>query len=108
MTGKKTTIFVFINGPFGGNDLSIAAVCEDGHWLAGHICSAEGFIRHDMGFTSKWKHDDYNSHCGEGGWELEYVRAEQIDGHERLQRAFELNKNLGKTDDTETAQETRR
>lgn len=70
----KPKIFVFINGGIPGL-LHVTALTEDGHFIAGHGCSHEHFIYHDMGFTSDWKHDRYNEHYPDG-WELVYVPRE--------------------------------
>jgi len=70
------------------------ALCEDGNSLAGHLCSHEGFVKHDMGFTSDWKHEHYDEHCGKDNWELEYIEDEDIEAHEGLQKAIKLNQEL--------------
>lgn len=69
----KKKIYVFSNG---GNDLGMlaVAVAEDGKQLAGHICSNESFIEHDLGVTSKWHHESYDKHYGKGNWELVYLK----------------------------------
>lgn len=69
----KPKIFIFCNcceGSFGCHDA--AALSEDGHFLAGHSCSNHGFISHDMGITSDWKHEKYAAHYPQG-YELVYV-----------------------------------
>ena len=93
MSDKKQ-IYGFNNGGSPGWMQAIA-ICEDGHILAEHICSNEGFMFHDLGIEhSKWKHDQYDKHCGPGNWEISWVPRDQIEGHEKLPRAFELNKAL--------------
>jgi hypothetical protein len=87
-------IYVFINSGAGTRFVCPSAICEDGKVLAGHCCSHEGFVALDMGFNSNRKHNHYNEHCGKGGWELEFVKAEDIDKHKELQLAFERNKAL--------------
>lgn len=70
----------------------VMAMAEDGTHLAGHVCSDHGFISHDMGFTSDWKHDQYNRHYPDG-WEL--VMVDDPKNHEGLQAAYELNQAMG-------------
>lgn len=88
----KHTIYIFNNGGSPGW-YSARAVADDGHALAGHICSSEGFMAHDMGITSTWKHDVYDKHFGQGNWHLEWVPNAR--NHAGLAAALELNKSLG-------------
>lgn len=84
----KKKIFVFNNGGSPGW-YNAMAICEDGVYLAGHVCSHPAYIPHDMGITSDWKHEAYNAHCGEGNWELELV--EKPKKHAGLMAAYALN-----------------
>lgn len=86
---NKKKIYCFNNGGSPGWYKALA-VAEDGTVLAGHICSHESFMRHDLGMDSTWKHENYNKHYGEGNWELEWVSNPR--NHEGLKAAFELNK----------------
>lgn len=84
-------IYCFNNG--GSKDWWYAqAIADDGHALAGHICSHPGFMKHDLGITSNWKHEIYDKHFGAGNWELEWV--EDIEAHPGIVEAFRLNKML--------------
>lgn len=71
MKSDKPKIFIFANT----TNLEVAerkrwvsacALAEDGTMLAGHVCSHRGFISHDMGITSDWKHDLYDKHYPDG------------------------------------------
>lgn len=75
---------------WGPGDVVSYALCEDGTALASHLSSNESWARHDMGLTSNWKHDRYDAHCGEGGWELEWV--DDVATHPGWQAALALNK----------------
>ena len=77
--------------------MSAVAIAEDGTQVAGHTCSSEAFMGHDLGITSNWKHDNYNKHYGEGNWELEWVESDTLDDHVGLQKAFALNQTLFNT-----------
>lgn len=86
-------IYIFNNG--GSREwYSAVAIADDGHCLAQHICSHEGFMAHDTGITSNWKHENYNEHFGEGNWELEWVPDPR--NHPGLEAAYALNQQLGK------------
>lgn len=86
---NKKKIYCFNNG--GSRDwYEAVAIAEDGTVLAGHICSHESFMRHDLGIDSTWKHESYNAHYGEGNWELEWISDPR--NHEGLQAACKLNK----------------
>ncbi len=86
---SKKKIYIFNNGgPEGW--MRAVAICEDGVIVTGHISSHEGFMQHDMGLTSDWKHDKYNEHCGEDNWELEWVDTDDVvnSRHEGLEAAL--------------------
>lgn len=87
----KKKIYCFNNGGIPGL-LHAVAICEDGCILGEHGCSSPAYMPHDLGITSVWKHDNYNAHCGEGNWELEWV--DKPKKHEGLNRALELNRQL--------------
>jgi len=84
-------IYCFSNG---GSDgwYNAMAMADDGHVLAGHICSSVAYMSHDLGITSNWKHENYNKHFGEGNWRLEWV--ENPLTHAGLQAAYKLNQKL--------------
>ena len=89
-----TRIYVFCNARDNGRSdwHPIIALAEDGAVVAQHICSQHGYAQHDMGFTSEWKHAEYNAHYPDG-WELEWV--EDVDNHAGFAAAMERNKALG-------------
>ncbi len=83
-----TRIFAFINGRFGGSDLVVVAVAEDGTCLAQHVSSGVSWARHDIGVTSDWKHDIYAERYPDG-FAVEWV--DDPADHPDLQRAIALN-----------------
>lgn len=87
----KKKIYCFNNGGSNGCLLAMA-MAEDGHCLAQHICSNEGYMSHDLGITSNWKHENYNNHFGEGNWELIWISSPK-DSVE-LMEAYKLNQLL--------------
>lgn len=93
----KKKIYCFNNGGSPGW-LEAVALGEDGQHLASHICSHEGYMRHDLGMDgSTWKHENYNKAYGEGNWELEWVDTDKLQEHEGLNKAIALANN--KTED---------
>ena len=88
----KHKIFCFSNGGSPGF-LSAVALADDGNVLAGHCCSHEVYMKHDLGITSDWKHDQYDKHFGAGNWELEWVG--DTAGHEGFRAALALNQAQG-------------
>lgn len=72
-----------------GGDVIGYALAEDGTVLASHLSSNESFSKHDMGFTSDWKHEKYKAHYP-NGFEIEWV--DDPDSNEAFKAAFALNK----------------
>ena len=97
----KHKIYCFNNG---GPErfLNAVAIADDGHVLAQHLCSHECFMRHDLGISSNWKHENYNNHFGEDNWQLEWVS--DVENHEGLKSAFELNAQMVENSSEEAAQ----
>lgn len=58
------------------------AIDEEGYCLAQHYCSSPLWVPHDMGVTSRWKHDIYGSHYPDG-YELKW-HGEGFPPHTRL------------------------
>jgi len=68
----KPKIYAFINNGEGTDMLSLAALAEDGHFLAYHMSSNDVWARLDMGLGTNNKHDLYHAHFP-GGYILEWV-----------------------------------
>lgn len=90
--------------PYDEHDFAGLAIAEDGTLLAGHLSSSVDFSKHDMGFTSNWKHEEYKVHYPEG-FELEWV--DDPNNHEGLASANKLRKaaqqNVQRTGEQNTA-----
>lgn len=86
---NKKKIYGFNNGGSPGWMVA-AAIGEDGVFLASHVCSSEGFMPHDLGVTSNWKHEIYDKHFGAGKWEIEFIPYSEVENHEGLQSALKL------------------
>lgn len=87
-------IFGFVNSGTPGM-LEALAISEDGKVLAGHCCSSECYVPHDLGVTGDWKHDKYDAEFGQGNWTIEYVPMRDITTHAGLQEAIARANSLG-------------
>lgn len=85
-------IFGFNNG--GSEDWWHAQlIAEDGTALGGHICSHEGYMRHDLGIlegTRPDRHEAFRQHYPDG-YRMAFVPLSEVESCEALKRAFELN-----------------
>ena len=93
----KPKIFAFINSGAGTDWVNSAALAEDGHFVAGHISSNDGWAKHDMGIGSDWKHEDYLKHYPEG-FDLEWVDGNPT-MHPGVVAAYEKHLALPKEDE---------
>jgi len=87
------TIYGFNNG---GNSFMLCAqlLAEDGTALGSHGCSHEGYMRSDLGIlhnSRSDRHELFRKHYPDG-YKMEFVPYDDIDGHVKLNKAFELNK----------------
>jgi len=85
-------IYCFSNTKNGGEGPAVA-MGDDGVVLGGHFCSHEGFVPGDLGVTEGSRpdrHKTYKEHFPDG-YEMEFVPVRELDSHEGLQKAFELN-----------------
>lgn len=90
-TTTKPKIYLFcqpIQGWGGANDVIGRALAEDGEPLASHLSSGVGYSQHDMGLTSKWKHEIYAKKYPEG---FELVWLDDPDHDEGFRRAVALH-----------------
>lgn len=88
----KPKIYCFSNVAGGGDGVAYA-MAEDGTVLGSHWCSHEGFVPQDLGVlegSRPDRHETYAKHYP-GGYEMEFIRADDVRSHEGLQAAFLLN-----------------
>jgi hypothetical protein len=74
-------------------------IAEDGTGLGGHLCSAEGYMPHDLGIlegTRPDRHEGFRKHYPEG-YRMAFVPYAEVDSHAALNLAFERNKALAAT-----------
>jgi hypothetical protein len=95
-------IFGFNNG--GSDDWWRATlIAEDGMGLGGHLCSHEGYMRHDLGIyegTREDRHEGFRKHYP-NGYRMTFIPLHEVKTCEPLLKAFELNKKLVEEADKE-------
>ena len=85
-------IYCFSNVKNGG-DGPAYAIAEDGTGLGSHWCSNESYVLGNLGVIEGRRpdrHETYAEHYPDG-YEMEFVRSSEIDGHVGLQEAIRLN-----------------
>lgn len=94
-------IYGFNNGGSPGWYEAVA-IAEDGNALGGHVCSHEGYMPHDLGIIKGSRPDrheeSYKVHYPDG-YRMDFVSFKDVDGHEALKKAFELNAKLAENKD---------
>jgi len=108
MEGKGYTVFNPHDKPFdelpiiygfnnGGSHqmLSAVLIAEDGTGLGGHCCSAEGYMKHDLGIlegTRPDRHEGFQKHYPDG-YRMDFVPLDAVKAgtHEGLETAYKLN-----------------
>lgn len=85
-------IFGFNNGGSAGW-YDAVLIAEDGEHLGGHLCSHEGYMRHDLGIlegTRPDRHEEFKKHYP-GGYRMAFVSHNEVRSCEPLMKAIELN-----------------
>lgn len=85
-------IFGFNNGGSAGWYLAVL-LAEDGTGLGGHICSHEGYMRHDLGILEGSRldrHENFRKHYPDG-YRMAFVSADEVETCKPLLDAYELN-----------------
>ena len=73
-------------------------LAEDGTGLGGHICSDEGYMRHDLGIlegSRPDRHEKFRAHYPDG-YRMEFVPMDEVRGHAGLDAAYERNQELAR------------
>lgn len=100
----KKKIFCFINSNSLGWVIPVA-LAEDGHCLASHCSSSEGWAYSDIGMNSDRKHDVYAKHYPEG-YELVWVEGDELKNNKEFRAACDNNAKLAREAKADT-QETK-
>lgn len=85
-------IYGFNNGG-GPHLLNAVLLAEDGTALGGHLCSAEGYMPHDLGVlegTRPDRHETFREHYPDG-YRMEFVPASDVLTHPGLEAAYKKN-----------------
>lgn len=84
-------IYGFNNGGSAGW-MEASLVAQDGTYLGGHICSAEGYMPHDLGViegSRPDRHETFRKHYPDG-YRMEFVRYDAVKGHAKLMEALRI------------------
>lgn len=76
-------------------------ITEDGVVLGTHICSAEGYMLHDLGIlegTREDRHENFREEYPDG-YRMDFVPFAEVENHEKLKRALELNEQQAEAED---------
>lgn len=68
-------------------------LASDGTGLGGHICSAEGYMPHDLGIiegSRPDRHEGFREHFPDG-YRMDFVPMSEAMSHEGLEAAYQLN-----------------
>lgn len=85
-------IYGFNNGGSPGW-MDAVLIAQDGTYLGGHVCSSEAYMPADLGIlegTRADRHEGFQKHYP-GGYKMEFVRYDQVEGHAGLQAAIAAN-----------------
>ena len=88
-------IYGFNNGGEPGW-FSACLLAEDGVGLGGHICSHEGFMRHDLGClegSRPDRHEHFREHYPDG-YRMDFVQASDVRTHPGLNAAYQRNQKI--------------
>ena len=90
--GELPVIYGFNNGGQAGL-MHAVLIAEDGVCLGSHACSSENYMPADLGIlegSRPDRHDTFQEHYPDG-YRMEFVRYNEIEGHEKLQAAFKTH-----------------
>lgn len=90
--GELPVIYGFNNGGPAGL-LHAVLIAEDGTCLGGHCCSAEGYMRHDLGIlegSRPDRHETFRKHYPDG-YRMDFVPAADVMTHPGLEAAYQKN-----------------
>ena len=76
-------------------------IAEDGHCLGGHVCSAEGYMTHDLGVlegSRPDRHEAFRAHYPDG-YRMDFVSMREVKAHPGLEAAYQRNQKLSKAPD---------
>jgi len=72
-------------------------LAQDGTALGSHVCTSEGYMRHDLGIyegSRTDRHKTFAKHYPDG-YRMDFVEGSDVLTHEGLKAAFKLNQEQG-------------
>lgn len=90
--GELPVIYGFNNGGEPGW-YSAVLLAEDGTYLGGHVCSAEGYMPHDLGIIAGARpdrHETFRAHYPDG-YRMDFVPESEVRSHPGLGLAYRRN-----------------
>ena len=85
-------IYGFNNGGYPGW-YSGVLLAEDGTGMGGHVCSDEGYMRHDLGILEGARpdrHETFREHYP-NGYRMDFVPSGEVRTHPGLEAAYQRN-----------------
>lgn len=79
-------------------------LAQDGGALGGHICSHEGYMKHDLGVlegTRPDRHEMFREHYPDG-YRMDFVPKELVQAHPGLEAAYQRNQARRPAEETAT------
>lgn len=79
-------------------------IAEDGTALGSHLCSSEGYMLGDLGILKGFRedrHEGFKKHYPDG-YRMDFVKGEEVENHEGIKNAFELNQKAGESSEETT------
>lgn len=81
--------------------LHAVLLAEDGVGMGGHVCSAEGYMPHDLGLlegSRPDRHEGFRQHYPDG-YRMVWVPTSEVQTHPGLEAAYQRNQALAKSAD---------
>lgn len=100
---NKPKIYCFSNVKGGGEGIALA-IAEDGTVLGSHYCSHEGFVKMDLGVIEGCRPDRHKTYAAHypDGYEMEFIPSAEVEAHEGLSKAAELNAKMAEAEEVES------
>lgn len=96
--GELPVIYGFNNGGTPGWFYAVL-LAEDGEPLGGHVCSSEGYMRHDLGIVEGSRpdrHETFRQHYPDG-YRMDFVPASEVMTHPGLEAAVQRHQQRAST-----------
>ena len=98
-------IYGFNNGGSSGW-YTAQLIAEDGTGMGSHLCSHEAYMENDLGIlegTRPDRHEKFKKYYPDG-YQMHFISHKDVEHHEGLKKAYELNQQKGKEADANKQQ----